>query len=217
MRVSHSVKLGLWVIIVGNIVMALGSIWAFGRMTPAIEQIIDRNARSLYSGEQMLRVLATIAIDTVLNESAAYEFEKALFQAEKNITEEEEPVAIAAIYTYYKGACHANRDSLQKTVSAVVKLCEINRAAMIVADKQARQFGFAGAWAVVFMAVAMFLSGMIYLGALKKNVLIPFEEIQSVFTARKKGDTIRRCGGRDLSRDTAQLYGMINDHFDRLG
>jgi hypothetical protein len=58
MRSLRSFRYSLWVIICLNVLMALGSIWIFMRMSPAISLIIERNEHSLQASEDMLTSVA---------------------------------------------------------------------------------------------------------------------------------------------------------------
>jgi methyl-accepting chemotaxis protein len=96
-----------------------------------------------------------------------------------------------------------------------LKLAEINRNAMVDADRKARRLGNAGAWGIVFMASAVFLIGMLFLRGLKRNLVKPLEEIQSVIQAVKSGDSMRRCTGPDAPQDIRTIFGGFNDILDQ--
>ena len=57
----QSIKFGAWIMISLNLLVAFCAIWMFSRMAPAIQEILSRNARSLYACEQMLGFLAHAA------------------------------------------------------------------------------------------------------------------------------------------------------------
>jgi methyl-accepting chemotaxis protein len=214
-KFAQSVKLGAWFLISLNLMMAFGSIWVFMRMAPAIEIIIEQNERSLEACEEMLSILVLVnpsSKDTAQLESR---FLNALNRADKNITEKEEPIAIDAIRNNYRGTFSGNFENQKKTVSAILKLAEINRNAMVDADRKARRLGNAGAWGIVFMASAVFLIGMLFLRGLKRNLVKPLEEIQSVIQAVKSGDSMRRCTGPDAPQDIRTIFGGFNDILDQ--
>ncbi|MDO5565085.1 MAG: hypothetical protein Q4G59_00410, partial [Planctomycetia bacterium] len=58
MKLTHSVKVGIWCLVGLNLLMAFISIWVFVRMAPAIEQIINRNTKSIDAGQNMFSCLA---------------------------------------------------------------------------------------------------------------------------------------------------------------
>ncbi|MDH4318716.1 MAG: hypothetical protein OEV64_10025 [Desulfobulbaceae bacterium] len=215
MKIAQSVRLGVWMLIAINLLMALGSIWVFTRMSPAIEVIIDRNENSLAACEQMLAALALSGSEPGNEDEQRALFNEALQRARSNITEAEEPTAIASIEQSYVKALRGERLGLQNTVAAITLLGTINREAMIRADWKARQFGRAGAWAVVFMASGVFLAGMLFKRSLTRGLVIPLEEIHAVISARRSGDTMRRCTGTDLPKDVKIVFDDINEHLDR--
>lgn len=215
MKLAQSVRLGAWFLIGLNLLMALGSIWVFMRMAPAIEVIIDRNEQSLQSCENMLSSLALLPPEASADKALQSSFAKALESAQSNITEKEEPVALESITRNYPKAFEGDFAARQRTVSAVIHLADINRRAMVKADRKARQFGNAGAWGVVFMAAAVFLVGLLFIHNLKKNLVEPLEEIHAVSAAFQNGDTMRRCTGANLPRDIQTVFRFLNELLDK--
>jgi methyl-accepting chemotaxis protein len=217
MRLAQTVRLGAWLLVSLNLLMALGSIWVFIRMAPVIEVIIEQNERSLQACEKMLASLAMAdkkgSDVKLLKES----FVDALKNAQNNITEIEEPIAIDQITRNFAMAFEGDVAAKKQTVGSILLLGEINRDAMVVADKRARQFGNAGAWGVVFMATAVFLIGMLFIRSLKRSMLRPLDEIQSVLSAYRKGDRMRRCTGFDLPKDIKILFNDLNEFLDKDG
>ncbi|MCF8090080.1 MAG: hypothetical protein K9L23_18715, partial [Desulfotignum sp.] len=69
-------------------------------------------------------------------------------------------------------------------------------------------------WGVVFMASLVFLAGMLFLRALKKNLVMPLEEIDTVLTAHQRGDTLRRCTGPRLPKDVRRVFNNVNAVLD---
>jgi len=195
--------------------MALGSIWIFMRMAPAIEVIIARNEHSLQACEEMLASLAMMTEDKTANDALKATFANALKRAQDNITEEEEPVALKPIRLGFSDAFLGNITERQRTVSGIILLGKINRKAMIIADQRAKQFGYAGAWGIVFMAVCVFFASMLFKRSLSKNLIIPIEEIYAVITAHRSGDTLRRCNGSDLPRDVKTVFNGLNEFLDK--
>jgi hypothetical protein len=216
MKIAQSVRIGLWLLIGLNLFMALGSIWIFMRMAPAIEVIIDRNELSLQACEEMLASLAMITEDRAENEVLKITFVNALKRAQNNITENEEPVALESIRVGYSDSFIGNITARQNTVSAIILLGKINREAMIKADLRAKQFGYAGAWGIVFMAVCVFFVGMLFKRSLSKNLIKPIEEIHAVISAHRNGDIMRRCIGSDLPRDFKTVFNGLNEVLDRI-
>jgi hypothetical protein len=195
--------------------MAFGSIWVFMRMSPAIETIIQQSERSLCACEEMLSSLALVNTEKRNHTLLKEEFSKALHRAKRNITEKEEPIAIADISKNYSKAFDGSSVALKKTISAIRSLCKINRKGMVSADQRAQQIGKAGAWGIVFMASAVFWVGILFIRSLRKNVVKPLEEVHSVIKASKSGDSMRRCTGPDMPRDIRVIFSGINDLLDK--
>lgn len=215
MKLAQSVIIGAWILVGLNLLMAFGSIWVFMRMAPAIETIIDRNERSLKACEEMLSFLTLMTGDRAENERLETLFKAALTRAQANITETDEPVALHSIADRYQLAFQGNEAARQNTVAGIVHLGEINRKAMIKADQKARQFGSAGAWGVVFMALAVFFVGLVFMGSLTRNLVKPLEEIYGVLTAYEAGDPLRRCSGAELPKDIRRIYTGMNELLDK--
>ena len=216
MRTAHSVRIGVWLMMGFNLLMALGSIWIFMRMAPAIEVIIDRNERSLEACEEMLASLARMGPDRAASDIQKRAFMSALERAENNITETEEPVPLKSINAGFERAFAGNAAARQEIVSAITLLGKMNREAMIKADIHARQVGNAGAWAIVFMAVTVFMAGMLFKRSLAKHLVTPLAEIEAVVSAHRSGDLMRRCTGVGVSREVQSLFNGLNELLDKI-
>lgn len=211
MKLAHPVKFGAWFLIVMNLIMAFGSIWIFMRMAPAIEVIIAQNEVSLESCEDML---AALLKSNDSGSSSLAVFRGALAKARNNITEEEEPAIIDRIEKYHKAAFDGDELSLNLTIDAITDLGDINRQAMRRADAKAKQFGYAGAWGVVFMATVSFMIGMILLRSLEKNLSEPIQEIDAVIAAVRDGDPMRRCTMKNPSSSIRKIFTNVNELLD---
>lgn len=215
MKVGQNVRLGAWFLIGLNILMAMGSIWVFVRMAPAIEIIILQNERSLQACEEMLYSLALINPNDPATDRLQASFNDALTRAENNVTEKEEPLALQSIRLNYSQAFAGDFEARSKTVTAITSLGKINRKAMEIADRKARQLGNGGAWGVVFMASSVFLVGMLFMRSLERNLVTPLAEIHSVISALRKGNSRRRCTGTDLPKDIVVVFNELNDFLDK--
>jgi hypothetical protein len=214
MRLAHAVRLGGWLLVALNLLMALGTIEVFMRMAPAIEGIIERNERSLKAGEEMLAALA-LAGDEAMDEQHRGDFSKALDRAQNNVTETDEAEVLAIIARTLPAAFAGKAEARRETVAAIVRLGEINRAAMVRADFAARQLGHAGAWVVVFMAICIFLAGLIFIRGVTRGVVRPLEEVHAVIMAQRRGETMRRCSGADLPQEARLIFSGINEILDQ--
>lgn len=210
MNIAKNIRIGLVLLIGLNLLMAMGSIWAFMRMAPAIETIIDQNEQSLQACEEMLASLALLH-----NENAKQNFIIALKRTENNISEPEEPAAIKAIQKSAIEVFQGNIEAKEETVDAILKLTEINRQAMIDADLNAKKLGYAGAWSIVFMAIIIFSAGRLFYRTIRKNALIPLEEIYSVIQTQQQKANLRRCTGIDSPQEVLFIFNGINDIIDK--
>jgi hypothetical protein len=216
MKLLSHIRLGAFLLIGLNLLMAFGSIWIFTRMAPAIEIIIDQNERSLEACEKMLTALALNGSGETDKNRLLSLFVESLKTAQNNITELGEPEALDSITNNYRSAFAGDTAAAGTTISAINRLGEINREAMIRADKRARQLGNGGAWGVVFMASAVFLAGLFFVRILQRNVVRPLEEIYHVVTASQLGDTGRRCSEADIPKDIKTIFDGINGLLDTI-
>ncbi|NLM16615.1 MAG: hypothetical protein GX221_02725 [Candidatus Riflebacteria bacterium] len=215
MKLVQSVKTRMWFLITINLLTAFASIWVFMRMAPAIEIIIEQNERSLRACEGMLACLALLNNSEEHAKQIQTDFEKALQQAKDNVTEKGEAIAIKSINFNYVQALSGNYESKKALVEAIQKLSEANRNAMLRADLKARNLGNAGAWGIVFMASLVFTITLFFLRFLRKNLLAPIEEINSVLQAVKSGDQFRRCTGYEAPQGIRSIFRDLNDILDQ--
>ncbi len=213
MKTAYSIRLGIRILILLNMMMAFASIWVFMRMAPAIEEINLRNERSLESCEKMLMILAVLPFrqDTALQ----LDFEKAYRDACNNISEKGEAEELRQIGRFYKDALAGNVSAREQTISSIYGLSKVNRNAMISAAEGAKKLGYSGAWGVVFMAVMIFLAGILFIRKLKTGLLDPLAELQEVLAARKSGDVFRRCPDSCGTADIRRIYEGVNTLLDQ--
>lgn len=215
MKLTQSIWIGAFFLVILNLIMAFGSIWVFKRMAPAIEVIIEQNEKSLYACDEMLASLALRGNSEKSDAELESQFLAALSKARNNITEKEEPEAVREISQDYISAFTGNRASIQKTVAAIRHLRQLNRNAMFRADWKAKQSGVAGAWGIVFMASTVFLVAVLFFRKLRKNLISPLEEIHAVIEAVKSNDHMRRCSGTELPHDIQTVFTGINQLLDQ--
>ena len=67
MRLAQAVRVGAWVLMGLNLLMAVGAIALFNRMAPAIAVIIERNERSIGACVDMLASLAGTGSDAAFS------------------------------------------------------------------------------------------------------------------------------------------------------
>ncbi|MDD2463646.1 MAG: hypothetical protein PHI97_06580 [Desulfobulbus sp.] len=215
MRLAHAVRVGSWVLVGLNLLMAVGTIAVFSRMAPAIEVILDRNERTLQACEDMLAILAVVGDGSRFSKPEEQEFRRAFKRAQDNITEDQEPVALAQIEHHLQPLLAGDTQIRSQSVNAIIHLGKINRDAMTLADQHAQHLGRNGAWGVAFMAISVFLAGVVFIRSLTRRVVTPLEEIHTVINANRNGDTMRRCTGVDLAQDVSAVFTGINEILDQ--
>lgn len=107
MKTSNSLRAGIWILIISNLLMAFGSIWVLVRMSPAIEHIIARNERSLYACEIMLASIAANPENTS-DKKLLEDFTSAIDSAKANLTEQGEAEELENIIKKHKDAFSGN-------------------------------------------------------------------------------------------------------------
>ena len=215
MKLAQTVKLGAWLLISLNLLMALGSIWVFVRMAPAIDVIIVRNEISLQACQDMLAALATDAGSESNTANPIDLFRQALARAANNVTEAEEPDIVQQISASYESAFDGDGQERTRTIEAILELGVVNRNAMRKADHKAQQLGYAGAWGIVFMATTIFLVGMVFQRRLKSNLADPLQEIDAAVDAFRNGDIMRRCSLNRPSNNIRQVLDHVNELLDQ--
>lgn len=215
MRLAQAVRVGSWLLIGLNLLMAVGAIGVFNRMAPAIAVIIDRNERSIRACVDMLSIMATSGSGLPFSPEQARLFQEAFARAKANVTEPQEPEILRRIETVIPALLQGDVDVRPEVVSNTLLVGRINRDAMVAADRRAQQLGRAGAWGVVFMALAVFLAGVVFIRSLTRRVVRPLEEIHTVITAHRNGEGMRRCSGADLPQDVVAVFSGINELLDQ--
>ena len=214
MQVSQLIRISGWTVLILNLLLAWGAIAVFVRMSPAIANILERNERSLEACEQMLWCLAKLRTAPDEAETLRTEFAQALLRAEGNITEDGEATALESIAAVEEQAFNGDDTSQLAAITAIRELSSINRNAMRSGDKRARQLGNAGAWGVVFMAIGSFAAGLLFLRAIRMQVVTPLLEIHDVLVARRNHDRFRRCTNTANSADVQAIYDTLNELLD---
>jgi hypothetical protein len=205
----------IWMILFAVLhgLMAFGAIGVFVRMAPAIETIIARNLQTQEDCESMYKSLL-LAQDPSRRESAQDSFARALESARGHVTEPGESEVLDFIAFRQQRAFDGDHRERMVIVSAVSRLSAINHDAMRRADERAQHLGAGGAWGVVFMASLLFVIGLTIARVIRRQVLLPLEELHSVLSMRKAGELQRRCSLAGTSQDVRLVFDEINRLLD---
>ena len=77
MRLAQAVRVGAWILVGLNLLMAVGAIGIFNRMAPAIAVIIERNERSINACVDMLAIMAATGSGSAFPNAEAEAFRAA--------------------------------------------------------------------------------------------------------------------------------------------
>ncbi len=214
MRLTHAVRAGAWLLIGLNLLLAFGAIGLLTRMSPAIDQIIERNGQSIKACEDLITLFA-LAGDRPFTEASREKALAAVAKIRGNITEPDEPAFLDAMERDLVAAFRGEARTREAVIGNIVQLSRVNQVAMVKADHQAQQLGQAGAWGVMFMAVAAFLAGLFFLRGLNRRVVAPMEEIHAVLRAHRNNEPMRRCTGTNLPQDMQAVFTGVNELLDQ--
>ncbi len=208
MQSGKLITIGVWLMIIFNLLLSFGAVWSLQRISPEIQRIYQRNVVSLDACEKMLLTLAEPTVDR-------QKFLSALQAAENNITEageRETVVQIKALADQISSGAIHDRSLLTKEI---IKLTNFNKKAIIESALQAQKMRQAGAWGIVFMTAFFFALALYLERRLRQALLMPLEEIATVMEERARGDRFRRCNLPHAAKDTKKMIAAINDLIDR--
>ncbi len=209
MKFAQGIRLGTWLLVLLNVVLAFTAVWMLLRIPPAVAPVMEQ--ASLAACEEMLACLAAAKSPQQAESRAGFEQALQSVRADR----EQDVQAVQIIMQHYKQAFAGSHMEIQKTSAALLALTQNQRRNLAHAGRQVRQFASAGAWAIVFMAQAIFLIGLLFLRKQKKHLLAPLEEVYVVLQAQKNGDNLRRCGSSYASQDMQFIFSGINELLDR--
>ena len=114
MNFSKSIHLSFILLLIFSSIIAIAGIRGFLRLAPSIEYINKHNTRSLYYSEQML---SNISVNRNLQN-----FETALSNAKKNVTESGEAAAVKNIESEYKQAFKGDKKAEELVIDNIIEL-----------------------------------------------------------------------------------------------
>lgn len=200
------------VIVALQLATSFGAIALLTRMGPAIARVAEENVESLTAVERMT---AALAEPSNADEDKRLAFFRALAAAEDNVTEEEEIPLLREIRGTADSALSGGVDARAAVLRSLRRLAEVNRSALLRADREAQRLAEAGAWAAVALAVIAFLFVRYVANRVERQFVMPVLEVSQTLDAVRQGDRFRRCAGSSGSPDVQNLLDGVNDLLDR--
>lgn len=171
-------------------VTSMVAIGLLGRMSPAIEHILEENVMSVEAAEQMLAVLAE---GNAPGGPDLRLYLDGLRTIEENLTEPAERAPARELRALAPETLAADPTARRRSVALLRELGGINRGAMVRADERAKQLGIAGAWAAAFLGFAGLGASLLSMSRARRRILAPVTELARVAAAQRSGETHRRC------------------------
>ena len=209
LRTSRRLTLAVALLLAIQLLTSLGAIVLLGRMSPAIQKILEENVASVQAVETMALALAAPDGDEVRGR-----FFDALARAKSNVTIAAEAAPIATLERRADAALSGDPAAQRDAVLALAELGQVNREAMQAADDAAQRLGSAGAWAAVFLGIAGLALSSLTIRRLERRVLAPIAEIMRVVTAHRAGDTRRRCASPHATPELELVMTTLNELMD---
>lgn len=215
MNLRRELFLAIGVLVVLNLALSFGAIGLFARMGPAIERILQENVYTIVAAEKILGELARLDHAGPLDEPERAVIGRALADAERNITEEEERPVLKALRQSWPNVANGEVNARVAFVTDLERLVVINREAMVEVDERAKRLGNAGAWSAVFIGVLTFLLSLIVLSRPERRFVRPLLELHEVVNSARQGHPLRRCrSGIDAPREVLALTQTVNQLLD---
>ncbi|MCA8952810.1 MAG: hypothetical protein KDE27_25090 [Planctomycetes bacterium] len=196
-----------------NLLLVFAAIGLFARMGPAVELILQRNDATIVAAEDILEALAREPAG-VTSPERREAVDAALATIARNVTEQDEPKAIAAIEQSIAAGLEGQAKARETLTDALRALIELNRDAMLAADREAQRLGVAGAWAAAFVGLATLLLGLVLGRRLGRRLVRPVLELRQVLGAARTGDEFRRCGVHDAPIEVEETLDELNRLLD---
>lgn len=214
MELRRDLLIGIGALVAFNVLLSFGTIGLLVRMSPAIERILQENVYSIAAAEEMLAMVARAGAQP-MPAGEQPRFAEALQRAESNITEGEEQEVIARIRGSQAAALAGDMAARIVVVDALQELMRINRSAMRAVDREAQRLGTAGAWSIVFTAIAGFALSLAIIRRLRRRILTPLSDLYRTLEAARAGDPYRRCTAVDAPMEIRRIFHAVNRLLDQ--
>lgn len=195
---------------------SFGAITLLGRMSPAIEHIIEENVASIEAVETMFAVLS-LGPEEAASPAARSDFRAALADARAALAHPDERAPLAAIERDAEAALSGDAAARERVRRALRALGGVNRRAMEEADARAKRLTIAGAWAAVLLGFTGFAAGVLAWRRTRRHLLYPVAELYDVLHAYRTGETHRRATPGRFAGELDEIMRGVNDLLDRVG
>ena len=213
MRLRREAGLGVGVVLALQIVLSVLTITLLQRMGPAIEHILEENVEMTQAVEEMLGALAARRTDP----TAKSTFEAALSRARSTVTQPgvELPL-LDRVTTSWEAAFLGDAQATRRVVEALLELGELNREAMIAADRGAKRLGQVGAWSAVILGALALGLGILVYRRLRLHLELPIEGVRSTLQHVREGNMQARCATGEGPAEVRQIARDVNWLLDQL-
>lgn len=209
MRLTTQLRTAYLVLVGIQVLTSLAGIALLARMSPAIGDVLAANEAKVADAEVMLAALATSPAP-----EAAGRFEVALRRVELAVSEPVERDVVRRIRARARGALAGEPEARAETVSLLIRLSEMNRAAMHQADEQVRRLGLAGRWALALLGLLGLLASFLAMRRAARRLVAPLTELVAVLHARRAGELHRRYMMGAEGGELARLLADLNEVLD---
>ena len=206
-------------VIVLNILIGLGSIFLVDRIKPAINDILNENARTVEAAFSMLELISNHQIK--LEESNEVELENATLQksqtqfwqsfddANKNVTLEKESEILDEVKTLSTQFWLGEKAHREKISELITLLAELNLNEMKKKHTKAESLIITGAWGLGFLLIVSLVVQLVFRSKVLSGVIEPVEQIYSVLKEFKEGNQLRRFADRKDSLLEIKKIGLL--------
>lgn len=214
MRAAAEIRAGIGVLLAIQLTTTFGGVALLGRITPAVDRIIEENVRTLTATEDMLSALADQGCDPTGIDVQA-RFDDALGRARANITEPGEEELIRRVEQRWPAAFGGDCNARTELRSAIQGLAEANRASMRHEDELAKALGNGGAWATALLGLCAFATSAALITRFTRRISAPLVEIEQMLDAVVHGDPYRRVRRLPAPDEFHAIAIRINQLLDR--
>lgn len=221
MRIRDEIRLGVGTLLFVQVLMMFAAVGLLARMTPALDQILQDNERSIHAVERMLIVLAEPpSSEPGRLADREQRFGQALEDAQSNVTDERETALLAGIDEQQAAGLAGDPAALAELRSDLGRLGDINRDAMHDSNLRAKRLGNAGAWVLALLGLLGLGLSIMVMRRFQAKLIRPVYELGAVLEACNDGDSHRRFNpaeGSSEFREVAQVVNsLVGEHFARL-